>query len=86
MMHLAHNPVVDRETAIDFVAACVIQIGPGYHPDTSFAEYVDRIGGPLFGESHSAKLDRVTRAGFWFLKDHLYDVAARHQRRLFGFR
>ena len=54
-MHLSHDPVIDTESAATFVAACVDQIGPGYHPDTPFAEYVDGAGG---------RLDRVEIGGF----------------------
>jgi hypothetical protein len=82
-MHLSHDPVIDRESAGDFVATWVDQIGPGYHPDTPFAEYVDGAGGRLFAEKHAAELDSVTDAAFSFLGDDLYDVAARYQRQLF---
>ena len=81
-MDLSHDPVIDRASAVAFVAACVDQIGPGYHPDTPFADYVDSAGARLFAEKHAAELDSATAAAFSFLGDDLYNAAARHQRHL----
>jgi hypothetical protein len=81
-MHIAHRAVVDRDSAVDFVTACVNRIGAGYHPDTPFAEYVDAAGEPLFGEKDATELDSATDAAFSILGDDVYDVAARCQRQL----
>jgi len=67
-------PVTDTATALEFVRWCVKEIGLGYHPDTSFNDYVDVFGQPCFSAIEAKMLDAFTDAAF----DHCdpYDVGA----------
>ena len=57
-------PVRDRTTAVEFVRWCVKEIGRGYHPDTSFGEYVDTGGQPCFSAIEAEILDAFAIAAF----------------------
>jgi len=67
-------PVTDTATAIEFVRWCVKEIGPGYHPDTPFGDYVDVVGRPCFSAIEAKTLDAFIGAAF----DHCdpYEVGA----------
>lgn len=56
--------VNDRATAIAFVRWCVGQLGLGYHPDTSFADYVDREGRATFPSEEARELDKLQDQAF----------------------
>lgn len=60
-------------------------VGPGFHPDTNFSEYVDWCGKRSFlAEEGSVLADRLAHA--WSILDNagisIYTVAFREQRRL----
>jgi hypothetical protein len=62
-------------------------IGPGFHPDTPFREYVDENRSPVFESSRSEALDRSLADVMAFLYDHdvdPHDEAGTVQRRLLG--
>jgi hypothetical protein len=76
----------DIATAKRCIRELVRAIGPGFHPDTRFDEYVDSSGAALFAADMAARLD----AGFELLLSTLESagidpcaVALPTQRRLF---
>ncbi len=56
--------IADRKSAIDFVQWYVAVLGPCYHPDTPFAEYLDGDGQAVFSAGESAWLDELTDCAF----------------------
>lgn len=56
--------VHDETTAVAFVQWCVATIGLGYHPDTSFQEYVEPDGKRCFSDRDAAELDRMQEVAF----------------------
>jgi hypothetical protein len=58
--------VQDRASAVRFVQWCVKMLGLGYHPDTPFADYVDRDGRATFTPAEAARLEEAGEQAFAF--------------------
>ncbi len=56
--------LVDQSTAVEFVKWCVEEVGLGYHPDTSFSDYVLEDGRPCFSATEASTLDELTDVAF----------------------
>ncbi len=63
-MNPSPEEVHDRESAVCFIKWCVEVIGLGYHPDTHFADYVDRDGRAIFSTADAARLEELTECAF----------------------
>jgi hypothetical protein len=63
-MSLSAPEVHDRASAIRFVRWCVATIGPGYHPDDRFAEYVAADGERAFRPKDAARLETLAERAF----------------------
>jgi hypothetical protein len=74
---------MNRQQAIDYVKHCVDWIGPGFHPDTRFADYVDGAGRKLFNDDQVAIADANIEECFAVLGDEVYDIALDHSRAKF---
>lgn len=62
--------VTDSVSAEAFVCWCCRSIGPGFHPDTLFTDYVEGgDGSPTFGEADAAMLQARMDAAFGLLDD-----------------
>jgi hypothetical protein len=70
----------DAKSALSFARWCVDNVGPGFHPDTNFGDYIDAEGKPLFSASEARTLDRMLDAALSYSEDAFYKVAARRQR------
>ena len=74
--------VIDRESAVAFVHWCVETIGLGYHPDTSFADYCDPQGNPIFEPAEAEKLNHLQDAAFEYCDP--YEIGAALFEKLMG--
>jgi hypothetical protein len=76
--------ILDSMSAAAFALWCVNLIGPGYHPDSPFSEYIDETGRPLFSPTESVFLDSLTDKSFSYCGDTLYEIAEAQQRLMLG--
>lgn len=72
--------VRDRDSAVKFVIWCVQQLGLAYHPDTQFAEYVNREGTAAFSPVGAEQLDKLSEKSFFFCDP--YEVGSEQFDRL----
>lgn len=62
--------VTDAASAVAFVRWCCRSIGPGFHPDTPFTDYVEGgDGSPTFADADAASLQARMNAAFGLLDD-----------------
>lgn len=67
---LSQMPVVtDAASAGRFIRWCCRAIGPAFHPDASFRDYVEAGGRQTFSADEAARLDAQLAAAFGFLPD-----------------
>lgn len=79
------NPSVD--SAKRCMTDLTETIGPGFHPDTPFSDYIDENWSPLFEVERSEYLDRAldeVMSILRYFEVDSYDVANEVQRRLLG--
>jgi hypothetical protein len=62
--------VTDAASAEAFIRWCCRSIGPGFHPDTPFKDYVEAADrSPTFNEADAATLQARMDAAFGLLDD-----------------
>lgn len=67
---LAQMPeVADAATAEAFIRWCCRNIGPAFHPDTGFQDYIEADGSHTFTDEEAALLDARLTAVFKFVAD-----------------
>jgi hypothetical protein len=74
--------VHDCKSAVHFARWCLAVIGLAYHPDTPFAEYVDRNGQAAFSAAECARLEELAERAF----EHCdpYAIGCEEFQRLLG--
>ena len=63
-MNCSPEEVHDRESAVRFIKWCVEVVGLGYHPDNSFADYVDGNGRATFSAGEATRLENLAERAF----------------------
>lgn len=71
----------NAEAAREWLIGVVRYIGPGFHVDTPFADYVNKLG-PTFTPDEADKLDRSMQRSLELLEDEEpYDLSLNEVRR-----